>query len=58
METLNKIIAGIGGALLVVGVVIADSPSLRFPIACVAMGALFLYLSGYVFEDDDDDYKY
>ena len=57
---LNDVIALIGGFLLVLGVVTADSPSLRFPIACVALGGLFLYVLGYIFndDDDDDDFKY
>lgn len=56
---LNDIIALIGGFLLILGVVTADSPSLRFSIACVALGGLFLYISGYIFiDDDDDDFKY
>jgi len=52
---INDIIALIGGFLLVIGVVTADSASLRFPIACVALGSLFLYFSGFVGIDDDYD---
>lgn len=57
---LNNIIAVIGGLLLVCGVVTADSVSLKFPLACVALGCLFLYFSGYVGSDidDDDDYRF
>lgn len=53
--SINDVIALIGGFLLILGVVTADSISLKFPIACVALGSLFLYLSGYVEIDDYND---
>ena len=59
MNNINKIIGGLGGLLMILGVVSADSPSLKFPLACIVMGVALLYISGYVFDDeDDDDYKY